>query len=107
MALNVQAYEVELKKYLAIEQAITAISPAYAIGPLWVETTALKTNLKTEAVAWKAHFARNLHRKGKEDLQVGVQHILALFPAAGLPDGADWCDGRTIAIGGIVNCVRQ
>ncbi len=85
MALFVQAYEVELKKYLAIEQAVTAISSTYAIGPLWIETTALKANLIAEAAAWKAHFARNLHKKGKEDLQVSILPFSAFFLALMLP----------------------
>lgn len=31
----------------------------------------LKASLRSEAAAWKAAFARNLHRKGAEDLKVG------------------------------------
>lgn len=70
MAPIVQEYEVELKKYLAVEKAVTAILPTYVIGPLCVENGALKANLKAEATAWKAQFARNLHKKGKDKLQV-------------------------------------
>ena len=70
MIWNVQACEVELRKYLALEQAVNVIPPANAIGSLWIETTALQSNLKAEAAAWKAQYAENMHKKGKDELQV-------------------------------------
>lgn len=70
-----QAYEIELKKYLAVEQAVTAIPPTHFIGPLWIDTIALKANLIAEAAAWKAQFAKNLHKRGKDSLQVRKTNV--------------------------------
>ncbi len=71
----VQAFEAELKKYMAIETAIGLIAPVHCIGALSLETQPLKYSLKSEAGSWKAQFAKNLHRQGAEDLKVG--HVLA------------------------------
>lgn len=65
-----QDYERELKHYLETEQSVAAIPPSHSMGALHVETDLLKASLRAEAAAWKAQFAKNLHKKGLDDLQV-------------------------------------
>lgn len=72
MIAIMQAYEKQLKKYLAVEQAVASIEPAQSVGTLWVETAPLKASLKAEVASWKAQFAKKLHRKGQDDLLVGT-----------------------------------
>ena len=52
-------------------QEINAITPVHNIGALSLDTQPLKNSLKSEAASWKAQFAKNLHKKGCEDLKVG------------------------------------
>ena len=40
------------------------------MGALSLDTQPLKYSLKSEAASWKAQFAKNLHKKGSEDLKV-------------------------------------
>ena len=65
-----QAYEAELRKFMVVEQAVVAIPQLHKLRSLWIETTDLKTSLGAQAAAWKAQFAKLLHKKGKYDLQV-------------------------------------
>ncbi len=48
------------------------------IGALSLDTQPLKYSLKSEAASWKAQFAKNLHKKGSDDLKVvaAAQHAL-------------------------------
>lgn len=46
------------------------------IGALCLDTQPLKYSLKSEAASWKAQFAKNLHKKGSEDLRVGLCAIV-------------------------------
>ena len=61
--LILQAFESELKKYMAVEQEISGIAGVHNIGSLSLETQPLKYSLKSEASSWKAQFARNLHKQ--------------------------------------------
>ena len=67
-----QAFEAELRKYMAMEVDISQIAPVHCIGSLSLETQPLKYSLKSEAASWKAQFAKNLHKQGSEDLKVGI-----------------------------------
>jgi len=68
-----QDFEAELRKYLAVERAVADIAPAHRAGTLLsADTGPLRASLKAEAAAWKAAFAKNLHRKGADDLHVSV-----------------------------------
>ena len=49
---------------------MAAIPPSHSVGTLHIETVPLKASLRAEAAAWKAQFAKNLHKKGLDDLQV-------------------------------------
>ena len=71
MSLNpsLEAFEAELKKYMAIEKEIAQIPPVHNIGALSLETAPMKLSLKQEAGAWKAQFAENLHNQGNQDLR--------------------------------------
>ena len=60
---SLQAFESELKKYMAVEQEISGIAGVHNIGSLSLETQPLKYSLKSEASSWKAQFARNLHKQ--------------------------------------------
>ena len=59
---------------------MAAIPTSHRVGALHVETALLKASLLAEAAAWKAQFAKNLHKKGLDDLKV---HLLErLSPSA-------------------------
>ena len=70
MATNpsLEAFDNELKKYMAIEEHIQSIAPVHNIGAMSLETKPMKNSLKAEAAAWKTQFAKNLHKQGKEQL---------------------------------------
>ena len=70
-----QAFESELKKYMAVEQEITQVAPLHNIGSLALETQPLKYSLKSEAASWKAQYAKNLHKQGSEDLKGFDQYM--------------------------------
>ena len=71
----VQAFESELKKYMAIEQEISQVAPMHNIGSLALETQPLKYSLKSEAASWKAQYAKNLHKQGSEELKAFDQYM--------------------------------
>lgn len=70
-----QAFESELKKYMAVEQEISQVAPMHNIGSLALETQPLKYSLKSEAASWKAQYAKNLHKQGSEDLKAFDQYM--------------------------------
>lgn len=72
---HLQAFESELKKYMAIEQEIAQVAPLHTIGSLALETQPLKYSLKSEAASWKAQYAKNLHKQGSEDLKGFDQYM--------------------------------
>lgn len=63
-------FEGELKKYMALEIEILAISAVHNIGSLSLESTPLKQTLRAEASNWKGQFAKNIHKQAAEDLKV-------------------------------------
>ena len=65
---TLEAFEVELKKYMAIEQEVALVPPVHNLGSLSLETQPLKYSLKAEAAAWKSQFAKNLHHQGHSEL---------------------------------------
>ena len=71
----VQAFESELKKYMAVEQEISQVAPMHNIGSLALETQPLKYSLKSEAASWKAQYAKNLHKQGSEELKAFDQYM--------------------------------
>ena len=73
--LLMQAFESELKKYMAIEQEISQVAPMHNIGSLALETQPLKYSLKSEAASWKAQYAKNLHKQGSEELKTFDQYM--------------------------------
>ncbi|EEH55878.1 flagellar outer dynein arm heavy chain gamma [Micromonas pusilla CCMP1545] len=66
---SLEAFENELKKYMAIEDEIQLIAPVHNIGAMSLETQPMKYSLKAEAAAWKKQFAKNLHSQGKQQLK--------------------------------------
>ena len=68
-----QAFESELRNYMAVENEIGQIAAVHQIGSLSLETGPLRASLKSEAASWKAQFARNLHKQGSDDLKVHIQ----------------------------------
>ncbi len=62
-------------RYMAVETEINAITAVHNIGALSLETSPLKTALKSEAASWKAQFALNLHKQGSEDLKTFDSYI--------------------------------
>ena len=71
MCVVLQAFEGELRNYMAVENEIGQIAALHQIGSLSLETGPLRASLKSEAASWKAQFARNLHKQGADDLKVG------------------------------------
>jgi dynein heavy chain len=66
---SVEGFEGELRKYMALEGEVAAITPAHTIGALRLHTGPLRASLKAEAAAWKTAFAKNLHSQALEDLR--------------------------------------
>ena len=58
-----------LTRYVDVEQQIAKISPVQNIGALSLETAPLKNSLRSEAAAWKAQYAQNLHAQATERLE--------------------------------------
>ncbi len=81
-APRAQAFEAELKKYMAVEQAVAAMPSVQALGPLTLETLPLRSSLRAEAASWKAQFARNLHRQGADELKARPAAARGAAPAA-------------------------
>lgn len=90
MAANpaLEAFEAELKKYMAIETEVAAIASINNIGALSLETLPLKNSLKSEAMTWKTQFAVNLHRQCSEDLKSFDSYIR--WAARVCPDGISY-----------------
>mmetsp|Transcript_22862 Transcript_22862/g.57026 ORF Transcript_22862/g.57026 Transcript_22862/m.57026 type:complete len:4419 (+) Transcript_22862:2-13258(+) len=65
---SLEDFEMELKRYVDVEGEITKIPPVHNIGALSLETGPLKSSLMTEANAWKAQYAQNLHRQARTEL---------------------------------------
>jgi len=82
-----QAFEAELKKYMAVEQAVAAMPSVQALGPLTLETLPLRSSLRAEAASWKAQFARNLHRQGADELKARPAAARGAAAAAGAGGG--------------------
>lgn len=80
---SLDEFEGQLRRLMSLEQEISAIAPAHPIGPLSLETQPLRASLRSEAAAWKAQFARNLHRKGADDLRAFDQHLRDLTTKLG------------------------
>ncbi len=68
-APSVEGFEGELRKYMALESEVAAITPTHTIGALRLHTSPLKASLKSEAANWKTAFAKNLHSQALEDLR--------------------------------------
>ena len=66
---SLEAFENELKKYMAVEEEIAKIAPVHNIGAMSLETQPMKNSLKSEAATWKTQFAKNLHTQGLERLR--------------------------------------
>ncbi|KAG8470448.1 hypothetical protein KFE25_008869 [Diacronema lutheri] len=61
-------FEAELKKYVAIEAEIAQIPPLHNIGAISLDTKPLKAAFQAEAGAWKAQYAKNLHSQAHAQL---------------------------------------
>ena len=66
---TLEGFENELKKYMAVEEEIQRVPPVHNIGAMSIETKPLKQSLMAAAKEWKTQFAKNLHGKGKQQLQ--------------------------------------
>lgn len=72
---TLEDFEAELKKYMALENEISTITPTHNIECLLLEIQPLKYSLKAEAASWKTQFARKLH------LQVSRSIFFLSLPA--------------------------
>mmetsp|Transcript_13743 Transcript_13743/g.31844 ORF Transcript_13743/g.31844 Transcript_13743/m.31844 type:complete len:4493 (+) Transcript_13743:136-13614(+) len=72
---DLEAFDLELKKYMQIETTIEDIPAVHNIGCMSLETQPLKTALKSEAGAWKSQYAKNLHQQAKEDLDSVCEYM--------------------------------
>ena len=66
---TVDAFEAELRKYMALEVEVGALTATHTVGALRLHTGPLRASLKAEAAAWKTAFAKNLHSQALEDLR--------------------------------------
>lgn len=74
---QLEDYERELKRFMAVETEIDMIAPLHNIGALSLNTKNLKMQLKHEAAQWKVKYSENLHRQahGKmEELMEYMKH---------------------------------
>ena len=101
---SLEAFEEELKKYMAIEREIATIAPVHNIGCMSLETQPMKYSLKAEAGSWKAQFARNLHLQGFEDLK-DIQEYMRQTTLALGHKVEDLEDVRTVM--GVLREVRE
>jgi dynein heavy chain len=72
---STEEIELELQRYMAIEQEVAQISPVHKIGALSLRTTPLKNSLKSQASSWKAQSAKNLHKQGQNELRKMQEYI--------------------------------
>lgn len=61
--------EQKLHEYMDMETEVSIMSPFHIIGCLQMDTKPLKYSLKSEAASWKGQFAKNLQKKGSDDLK--------------------------------------
>lgn len=67
-----QQLEEELRKYMAVEASVAAITARHSLGSLLMDAQPAKHSLRSEAAVWKAQFARNLHKQGLHSLKVAI-----------------------------------
>ena len=65
---DIEAFSNELKKYMDVERQIKNIPGVHVIGCMCLDSSPLMDSLISEAVQWKAQYARNLHDGAKEKL---------------------------------------
>ena len=65
---DLEAFDKELKKYVDMEAEIHQIPTVHHIGCMSLETTPVKTSLKSEAEAWKSQYSKNLHAHAKDEM---------------------------------------
>ena len=69
---HMQQLEDELRKYMSVEQSVSAIVPKHSLGNLLMDAQPAKHSLRSEAAMWKGQFARNLHKQGNNNLKVAL-----------------------------------
>ena len=65
---DLEAFDLELKKYVEIEEAVDQIPSIHVIGCMSLETKPVKASLKSEAAAWKSQYSKNLHSQAREEM---------------------------------------
>lgn len=68
-------YEEELKKFVRIEQEIEDIAPINNIGPLSLNTSNLKLQLKQESSQWKIKYSDNLHQQSRQQMEALIEYM--------------------------------
>jgi dynein heavy chain, axonemal len=76
---NIDAYEYELKRFVAVEADIAAEPPLHIIGSLTLNTNNLKLQLKHEASMWKVQYSDNLHKQAREKMAGIVEYMKSMM----------------------------
>ena len=65
---DLESFDNELKKYVDMEASIMSIPAVHNIGCMSLETNPVKSSLRSEAVAWKSQYSKNLHAQAREEM---------------------------------------
>ena len=72
---SIEDFELELKKFLTVEEEIAAIEAVHNIGALMLITCNIKIQLRAECGLWKVLFSNKLHQKAKESAFAQHEYI--------------------------------
>ena len=72
---QLQDYEDELKKFIALESKLEEIEKTREIGAMALKTDNLITALKMKCKEWKNNYAQDLHSKAKDKLLLLTENI--------------------------------
>jgi dynein heavy chain len=72
---TIDDYEMELARFLGIQQNIEGISVVYNIGALTLKTKNVKSQLKNEVQAWMRRYSEKLHKLAREKLQDMTEYM--------------------------------
>ena len=68
-------YERELARFSELEDQILKIDEVYNLSCMSLRTQSLKYSLKAEATAWKAQYAKRLHKQAQSQMNELVEYL--------------------------------
>jgi len=72
---NIEEFEAELSRFVAIETEIRQIPGVHNIGALSLNTSNLKLQLQSEASQWKVQYSERVHQQASESMQKLIEYI--------------------------------